>query len=106
VAYATQEVVLATKVQVDNLTSGTDNLEGLATDHILDHTKLAAFDNQAKEIHILMASTEAKQEEEVGHMTEAIQVGKVAGFQQEVAVVLGNLAGELQQLETPKTQLS
>ena len=39
-------------------------------------------------------------------MTEAIQVGKVAGFQQEVAVVLGNLAGELQQLETPKTQLS
>ena len=97
--------MLATKVQVDNLTSGTDNLEGLATDHILDHDNLA-LDNQAKEIHILMASTEAKQEEEVGHMTEAIQVGKVAGFQQEVAVVLGNLAGELQQLETPKTQLS
>ena len=53
-----------------------------------------------------MASTEAKQEEEVGHMTEAIQVGKVAGSQQEVAVVLGNLAGELQQSATPKTKLS
>ena len=97
--------MLATKVQVDNLAWGTDILKGLAKDHILDHTYLE-LDNQAEEIHILVATTEAKQEEGVGHMIEAIQVGKVAGFQQEVAVVLGNLAGELHQLETPKTQLS
>ena len=38
-------------------------------------------------------------------MTEAIQVGKVAGFQQEVDVVPWK-PRELQQLETPKTQLS
>ena len=82
-------------MQVDNLTL--DN-------NILVHTILE-LDNQAEQIHILVATTEAKQEEGVDHMIEAIQVGKVAGFQQEVDVVPWK-PRELQQLETPKTQLS
>ena len=56
-------------MQVDNLAWGTDILKGLAKDHILDRTNLE-LDNQAEEIHILVATTEAKQEEGVDHMIE------------------------------------
>ena len=65
--------MLATKVQVGNLTLGTDNLEGLAKVHILDHTNLE-LDNQAKEIHILVATTEAKQEEGVDQRRRKILI--------------------------------